>query len=118
MSEVANIWEGREIGCIISLGTGIPADRDIGKNFVSLFDTMRRISLGTEETAAEVQREMRSRYPGKKVLYRFNPPGLAGVGLEEWKEFDRVSVATHCYMVTQEEELLLCARRLCHRDGV
>ena len=118
MDEVTRIWASREIGCIVSLGTGIPADGDIGKNLTPLFHTLKSMSLDTEKTAREFKHEMGSRYPEKKLYFRFNPNGLADIGLEEWKELGRVNVATRDYMIDQREELLLCAKQMCYHDGV
>ena len=112
MEEVADIWPSREIGSIISLGTGVPMDRDVGRTIQPLLETLKSMALDTEKTAREFNEDMRSRYQGKRIYFRFNPTGLGNVELEEWKELERVHVATRNYLNVQKGNVLLCASQL------
>ena len=116
MDEVRHLWSNRGIGCIISIGTGVPAPRDVGRSIKPLLETLKAMSTDTEKVAREVKDEIACSYPGG--YFRFNVQhGLEGIGLEEWKEMDRVIIVTVDYLQENWEQVDLCASRLLNTDG-
>ena len=116
MDEVRHLWPNRGVGCIISIGTGVPAPRDVGRSIKPLLETLKAMSTDTEKVAREVKNEIIYSYPGR--YFRFNVQhGLEGVGLEEWKEMDRVKTVTVDYLQGNWEEVDLCASQLLSTDG-
>lgn len=119
MEEVSHLWPNKKIGCIISVGTGVPESSDIGRKIRPLFETMKKMSLDTEKIAREFKEEIMSRYSGKNVYFRFNvQQGLGQIGLEEWKQMDRTKVATQDYLNGQWQQIDLCASQIVNPSGV
>lgn len=118
IDEVTHIWPGRETGCIVSVGTGVPVSKDVGTKIIPLFETLTDIATDTEQVAREIRTEMRLRYPQQNVYFRFNVrDGLAQVGLEEWKALSRTITVTQDYMREEWEQVDLCASRIHNPTG-
>jgi predicted acylesterase/phospholipase RssA len=98
--EAQQIWPNRKIGCIISLGTGMP--RVLSMDNPTLrnswwpkpwLDTLTRIATLCEKTHEDMRRtaELNGRY------FRFNvQQGMQTISLEEWNKLGEV--ATHTEM--------------------
>jgi hypothetical protein len=121
IDEARHIWsEPREIGCIVSIGTGILASRDIGRSIQPLFESLKGMATDTEKTAREFKEEMKHKYGvNQKVYFRFNVQhGLEQVGIEEWKELDRTKVATEEYLMNKWSQVDACAAQLHQPTGM
>ncbi|KAI9854152.1 MAG: hypothetical protein M1813_001359, partial [Trichoglossum hirsutum] len=114
LDETRHIWPQREIGCIVSVGTGILASKDVGRTIKPLFESLKDIATDTEKVAGEFREEMKHKYGiEQKVYFRFNVQhGLEQVALEEWKEMDRTRVATHGYVMQERSQIEACASQL------
>lgn len=113
--EASHIWPDREIGCIQSIGTGMATTKDVGRSLKPLVETMKDMSTDTERIAREVKAEMelRKEKSGQDIYFRFNVQhGLQDVGLEEWKEMNRVKVETEDYLDEHWNTVKQCASRL------
>jgi hypothetical protein len=119
LDETRHIWPRREIGCIVSIGTGILASKDIGRRIKPLFESLKDIATDTEKVAGEFREEMKYKYGvEQKVYFRFNVQhGLEQVGLEEWKEMDRTKVATQDYVMQEWSQIEACASQLHKPNG-
>jgi hypothetical protein len=118
MEEAVRTWPERSIGCIVSIGTGVPRGKDVGRKIRPLFETLKDMSVDTEKVAQEFREDMRSRHPNSKIYFRFNVEhGLERIGLEEWKEFDRTKVATEDYLNQHWDDVDLCASQICNPTG-
>ena len=93
------------IGCLTSIGTGIPEPSDVGTPLIPLTKTLAAIATETQKTHEEFEDEMK--YQGNSSLYfRFNVwHGIQNVGLDEWKETDRIEVETSEYLRRQGEKI-------------
>ncbi|KAF3907047.1 hypothetical protein AA313_de0206561 [Arthrobotrys entomopaga] len=126
-----NEWPGREVGLIISLGTGKrPEGVQKGDNKVQWWEslgttldqfTQARRRLMTkidycETTHQHVLTEELERYGiSKKRYFRFNvDAGVGEVALNEWSRLSEVSTATRVYLAGPEVggEMKECARRM------
>ena len=115
MDELRHLWPNHGVGCIISIGTGVPTPRDVGRSIKPLLETMKAMSTDTERVAREVKDEIIYSHPGR--YFRFNVQrGLEGVGLEEWKEMDRVKTVTVDYLQDNWDQVDLCASQLLSTD--
>jgi len=104
--EALNIW-GRDarkrIQCIVSVGTGQPAEKAFGSGVKEIASTIIRIATETEQTAIRFARlvaPILGASPGRqKVYYRFNViKGLEEVGLERYEDKARIAAATRVYL--------------------
>lgn len=126
-----NEWPGREIGLIISLGTGKrPEGAREGDNKVQWWEnlgtsldqfTQARRRLMTkidycETTHQYVLNEELPRYGiSKNRYFRFNvDAGVGEVALNEWSRLSEVSTATRVYLAGPEvgADMKECARRM------
>ena len=114
IDETSHIWPSRQIGCIVSIGTGAPVSRDVGRTLKPLFDKIKEMATDTERVAREFEEEMKHRHGNEqKVYFRFNvQQGLEQVGLEEWKEMETVRVATEDYQKSHWSQIKVCATQI------
>ncbi|KAL0254938.1 hypothetical protein SLS55_009462 [Diplodia seriata] len=113
-----SIWEGRSIGVIVSVGTGlqtIPSVKKIASwlpfglgTDIALASALASMATGT----ARVDNEMQRMYYGSPTRYsRFDvESGLADVSLEQWMKEDEMAALTEQYM--RDPHQVLRARKL------
>ncbi|CZR51442.1 uncharacterized protein PAC_01318 [Phialocephala subalpina] len=122
-NEACSIWEGRPVGCLISLGTGedpiqLLQAQEIPKT--SLLGSVTSWFLPQKASPKEVFRVGVAKYctecltDCKKVhddvilhldrdgirgrYFRFNTPGMSTIGLEEWEKIPDIISLTETYM--------------------
>jgi hypothetical protein len=120
--EAQEIWSSERlednIGCVVSIGTGVPSVKKFGKDAVDIFNTLKRIALETETTAREFHQE-HTDLDDSDRYFRFNvPDGLAEIGLEEISEISMIVDTTQYYLEGEVVYKLLkkCARALSQRE--
>ena len=120
IEEKSQIWPDSQIGCIVSVGTGMPVSGDFGKTIKPLLDKIREMATDTEKVAREFEKEMKHKYGNEqKVYFRFNvKQGLEQVGLEEWKEMERITVATQDYINSNWGWIEACATQIFNPKSV
>jgi hypothetical protein len=100
------LWEGRSIGVIVSVGTGLQSIPSV-KNMAAWlpFGLGTDISLasalaGMATSTARVDNEMKRKYYNTSTAYfRFDVDrGLANVSLEQWMKEDEMAALTEQYM--------------------
>jgi predicted acylesterase/phospholipase RssA len=100
------LWEGRSIGVIVSVGTGLQSIPSVRKTASWLpFGLGTDIALaqaliGMATSTARVDNEMkRMYYNSSTCYYRFDVDrGLANVSLEQWMKEDEMAALTEQYM--------------------
>ncbi|KAF2007927.1 FabD/lysophospholipase-like protein [Amniculicola lignicola CBS 123094] len=100
------LWEGRSIGVIVSVGTGLQSIPSVKKIASWLpFGLGTDISLasalaGMATSTARVDNEMkRMYYNSSTAYYRFDVDrGLANISLEQWMKEDEMAALTEQYM--------------------
>lgn len=100
------LWEGRSIGVIVSVGTGLQSIPSVKKMASWLpFGLGTDISLasalaGMATSTARVDNEMKRMYNNSDTkYYRFDVDrGLANVSLEQWMKEDEMASLTEQYM--------------------
>ncbi|KAJ4983049.1 patatin-like serine [Stagonosporopsis vannaccii] len=105
------LWEGRSIGVIVSVGTGLQSLSSVKKAAVWLpFGLGTDISLATAlagmaTSTARVDNEMRRMYNNSDTkYYRFDVDrGLANISLEQWMKEDEMASLTEQYMSDGEQ---------------
>jgi hypothetical protein len=115
--ESKRIWNassGRKIGCIISIGTGVPSLTPTGDRGKQILESLAAIALDTQKTADEIADEMEHLSNSEDLTYiRLNvDQGLQDIGLEEWKEFDKLTGATNVYLRKHRQEVAKSAKAL------
>lgn len=105
------LWEGRSIGVIVSVGTGLQSLSSVKKASVWLpFGLGTDVSLATAlagmaTSTARVDNEMRRMYNNSDTkYYRFDVDrGLANISLEQWMKEDEMASLTEQYMADGEQ---------------
>lgn len=97
--EALSIWTDAEsrIQCLVSIGTGVPEDKDFGNNAKEVIDTLKAIATETERTERRFfdthgDRSLHDRY------FRFNVGSLGRVGLDEHKKLPKIEAGTESYL--------------------
>ncbi|KAG9093064.1 hypothetical protein FRC06_011684, partial [Ceratobasidium sp. 370] len=125
LEEVEQLFPGREVASIISIGAGQARTIQIPKP--SPFQRILPINaiIAMKEIAADSERvahRMAKRFQGTKDLYfRFNvDQGMQGVGISEWERLPEVNAHTRGYMqhVECDRSLDLAANVMKEGKGV
>lgn len=121
--EANHIWPApldRKIGCIISIGAGVPPLKAAGDRGKEIIESLVQIAVDTQQTANTFADEISHLSSTTNVIYvRLNvEQGLQNIGLEEWKEFDTISGATNDYLNNRKAEIEVCANALRDLAGV
>jgi patatin-like phospholipase/acyl hydrolase len=117
MDEARNLWKNkRDVGCVVSLGTGVPARADMGAKLKELVDVLVKMATDTQEIHEKFLNKMISSYGLHQEFYfRFNVEhGLESISLEEWKHIESIDVATGSYISKHGEAIKACAQALLH----
>ena len=70
----------KNLGCIVSIGTGIPNLKKFGENAKEVVQSIVRIATDTEMTANTFNHIHSKLNEGQKRYFRFNTPrGLGGI---------------------------------------
>ena len=105
------------IGCILSIGTGVPSLNSMGETAEDLAKTLARIATETEKTADEfkyeVERLAQNPLFRGAEYFRFNvAQGVGDVPLEEWQAITKMYQATNKYMNRQQERIGACVNSM------
>jgi hypothetical protein len=115
--EAKSVWDassGRTVACIISIGTGKPPLRAVGKRADELLRSMVKMATDTEGTAQDFANEI-DRIPTveRPTYFRFNVEnGLEDIGLEEWEHFTKLTEATNHYLDGLRKQVSECVDAL------
>lgn len=115
--ESKHIWNassGRGIGCIISIGTGVPPLMATGDRGKQILGSLVASALDTQETADEFADAMEHLPSSEDLTYvRLNvDQGLQNIGLEEGRHFDILTGAKNDYLRKHKFEVEKCAKAL------
>lgn len=107
--EAKHVWgfSRREIGCIVSIGTGVPALVATGDGGKSILQSLISIATNTQQTADDFADDMEHLRETEPIEYfRLNvEQGVQQVKLEEWESFKELSGATDDYLKTRKREI-------------
>ncbi|KAK8183224.1 acyl transferase/acyl hydrolase/lysophospholipase [Phyllosticta capitalensis] len=106
-----SIWEGRPIGVIVSVGTGlqtIPSVKKVASwlpfglgTDIALASALGSLAAGTARVHSELSRMY---YETPTHYYRFDVDGgLANISLEQWMMEDEMAALTEQYMCESEQ---------------
>ncbi|OCL01567.1 FabD/lysophospholipase-like protein [Glonium stellatum] len=122
--EAKDVWSSapleNNIGCIVSIGAGVPSMKKFGKDGLEIFQTLKRIATETEATARDFHQE-HTDLDDTERYFRFNvPDGLAEVGLEEISESNTIVDGTQYYLAGElaHKQVKKCIKALGEREGL
>lgn len=117
IAEAHALWPGREIGCIVSIGTGLESSNQLGvtqstsvgsKIFTSLAPKasfkiqVAKYCVASATSCEKIHHDVSTNLPyiiPYENYFRFNvPQGMSDIGLEEWKKIGEVVSMTQDYM--------------------
>ncbi|KAI9751503.1 MAG: hypothetical protein M4579_006039 [Chaenotheca gracillima] len=105
-----SIWQGRSIGIIVSIGTGLQTIPSVKKAPWTPFAVGTEVSVaaalaGMATSTARVDNEMQRMYYGTDTAYhRYDvDAGLDSVSLEQWMKEDQMGALTEIYMRDPEQ---------------
>jgi len=118
--EASAIWPDRmESAVMVSIGTGSAPGGAFSGNLREIINAMKEIVTETEKTNNDFSHFHKAMIDQNR-LYRFNVfHGLADVGLQEWKEKEKIANTTQTYLERENTLRMtkLCIEQLC-KQGV
>ncbi|KAG7120410.1 Calcium-independent phospholipase A2-gamma like protein [Verticillium longisporum] len=114
-------WEGRAIGCTLSIGTGVAQVREVSNSASALVKSVVKIMTDSEDVAdAFLSSSFGQQLERSHRYFRFNvPQGLQALKLDEWKETKRMNAFTMDYLSKYEtgKSVVTCAKSLLDPDA-
>jgi patatin-like phospholipase/acyl hydrolase len=114
-------WAGREIGCVVSIGTGAVQTRTISNQLQGLLKAAVAIMTDSEDIADQfIISELGQKLYQSKRYFRFNvPQGLQMLKMDEWRENERMRAFTTDYLHKYESgnAVKACALSLLNPDA-
>lgn len=126
ITEAHKIWPDRQIGCLLSIGTGLEKaiqlghDDEISPEFsTQLLDNLApkasfqlevaKYIVASLTSCEKIHRDISSQFPDRiaphKNYFRLNvPQGISEIGLEEWEKIGDIIALTQNYMEHGETE--------------
>jgi hypothetical protein len=107
-----------KIGCLVSVGTGVPSLRPFRDDVFHIGKTLVAIATETEQTAEKFRRD-KTHFDDSGRYYRFNVDhGLEDIGLEELKKRKEIAAATGRYVSSQVvfKQIQACANNMAGRE--
>ncbi|KAF2156368.1 FabD/lysophospholipase-like protein [Myriangium duriaei CBS 260.36] len=107
----------QELNCLVSIGCGIKSLHKFGEDTSSLAQTLARIAIETENTAARFLND-KSLIADAGMYYRFSAPSVGDV--EDVEERASVVQMTDHYIDARDtqDQLQLCTSKLLQRHGI
>lgn len=118
-SEAERIWPGREIGCLVSIGTGITSAKAFEPTKSKLHEILRSLAdIATDADAkARVYRDTKvgRQLQRNKKYFRYSiPHGMDNVDLAEFEKFPWMESMIVPYTVDMDDSIEECAENLVH----
>lgn len=108
-AQAKSIWEGRAIGCVVSIGTGLQTIPNIQKtgwlaiDDLSIAGAIVQMATSTTRVDNEMQRMYRDT---ETEYYRWDVDiGLGDISLEQWMREDEMASATQRYMEDPDQSI-------------
>jgi hypothetical protein len=114
IDEVRKEFPNRNVSCIMSVGTGVPASIVVRNGLTSVAKACARITTDTQNVARRFEEVYCSRgAPYWQKYFRYNVSrGVQDVRLDEWEKGDIMMSSTNSYLRQEAQALAEGARRL------
>jgi hypothetical protein len=109
LDETKEIFPDRELGCILSIGTGLDGVVSIRDTRRSILDALRVMASSSKKVADRLD----SRFGDGSIYYRFDVrQGLKDTSLSDWKKSSNILAHTRNYLREERRRIDHCARTL------
>ncbi|KAK4443660.1 hypothetical protein QBC34DRAFT_476804, partial [Podospora aff. communis PSN243] len=113
-------WQGRPVGCVISIGTGVVDTVSVSNSTGDFLKSVIKIMTDSEDVAdAFLRSVLGQRLHRNRQYFRFNvPQGMQTVRLDEWKEVEKMKAVTTEYLSKHDvgDAVKSCAQSLFDPD--
>ena len=114
-------WAGRQIGCVVSIGTGAVEARNLSNRLPEFLKGAVAIMTDSEDIADQfIISELGQSLEKSKRYFRFNvPQGLQMLQMDEWKETEKMKASTTDYLRKYQSGNVIkaCAQSLLDPDA-
>lgn len=93
-----------QIRCLLSLGTGVPPTKGFGDDIKSAFQSVLEIAKDTSETARSF-RESNPRLNERGAYFRFNPPDVYHIRIDDAKMGGELEALTDHYLREEADKV-------------
>ncbi|KIM83298.1 hypothetical protein PILCRDRAFT_439377 [Piloderma croceum F 1598] len=109
LEEAQEIFPNSELGCVISIGTGLGAVVTIQDRRRSILQALKNMASSSKKVADRLD----SRFGDSPIYYRFNVRrGLEDITLSDWKQTSTIAAHTRNYLQEERRRIDRCARTL------
>jgi hypothetical protein len=118
IDESKDIWPNRDIGCLLSIGTGKPDVTNVSGNLVSIAQACFRLYTSCESVDDDAYRDfarITARSGNANPYFRFSVDrGLANIILDEWEKEQEMTGITEAYLKygVQANQVKRCVQAL------
>ncbi|KAI9805170.1 MAG: hypothetical protein M1825_001006 [Sarcosagium campestre] len=115
LAEMGRLWPvGREIGCILSIGTGIQLIGPLKSRLDQVLKTLSKITTDSNETAtAFTETEQGKQLVTTQKYFRFSAEqGMSEANVDEFEKCPWIEAVTDSYLRVKSRELEICAQKL------
>jgi hypothetical protein len=114
-------WNSKEIGCIVSIGTGVPNFRKVEKRLDKLLEACVNIMMDAQDIADRFAGSNSGRmFADSNRYFRFNvPQGMGDIQLDGWEDTNKMRDRTLEYLraVGTGRDIEQCAKSLINPDA-
>ncbi|KAH8744644.1 phospholipase [Hyaloscypha finlandica] len=114
--ETERAWQGRVLGCVVSIGTGVVDSQKISNSVGQFLKAVLKILTDSEDTADSFLRSAFGQdLERSRRYFRFNVPhGLHTLQIDEWDETEKLGAVTSDYLSKYQtgNSVSLCAQAL------
>lgn len=106
LKETGAIFPGRNISCILSIGTGLKGPVSIANTRRSIIDALKAMAT----TSQKVAKRMDDIYQDGETYFRFDvSQGLEDITLSDWKELSKIAAHTRNYLTDEDRQIARCS---------
>jgi len=86
------------VQCLVSLGTGVPQNTEFGSDIKAVAKSIIQIAEATETTGEDFRNS--NRLADRGAYYRFNPPDVYNIKMDNYKMGGNIQALTAVYLNT------------------
>jgi hypothetical protein len=119
IDESRDIWPNRQLGCLLSIGTGKLDVVSVSGNLASIAEACAKLQISCEAIDNEIYKEF-TRSGNPPLYFRFSVDrGLGSILLNEWEKEQEITAITEAYLNLnfQADQASRCVRALAMIDS-
>jgi hypothetical protein len=110
-SEAMDLWPNT-VPLLVSIGTGVAPENAFQGSLLTIASRLKDLATETEKTHQNFKRGSGRDIVSGNRYFRFNVPGIGGIGLEEWRKLPELEAQTETYIQDNAAKTTACVHKL------